>query len=468
MRRVLIVVTGALFFAGCASTSQSLKEVSKRVEYQTGHPFELSKKNNMKTAPDLPATDEKLTADRAVQIAFKSNPALKAKLEELGVSSAEITQASLPRNPSVEASVRYPEHGEGEITEVSVEQNFLSLLLFPMQGRIAGARFRQLEYRLSQEVADFSFEVKKTYYEVQAAEQKLKHREAVYETTEAAAEFARRQREAGNVNELFLQNQIAESLDSKLALAKAKAEVLTERQHLSELLGFPERRSDWKLSGELPYIQASDPALEELKKTALKERVDLLAARNEVGIQKQSVAVSRLGILDDVDVGYQFEKELDGERSDGPQVRAGLPIFDLGQNAARGSRARLKQSEYELEALENQIVSEVTLAHDRLSAARNTAREYSGSIIPARSKVVEEMQKHQNFMLVGLYNLLEAKRAEINAREEYIETLKEYWISRSEIERATGQKLTTGEILKQEVTTQDKNNKHAHHHGGKS
>ena len=384
---------------------------------------------------------EPLTAQSAVEIAFRNNPRLKAKLEGLGVSSAEIARARLPRNPVVSGSIRYPKHGDGENTEISIEQNFLSLLLFPVKSQVAGAQYRQLEYRLSQEVADFTFEVKKAYYAVLAAEQKLTMRQAVFETTEAAAELAKRQREAGNVNEFFLQNEIAVSLESKLAMAQAQTQVKLQRQHLSELLGFPRRRNDWKLSGELPSIQLNDSALEDLSKTAFNDRLDLLAARKEVEIQKKNVFAGRFGILDDVDVGYQRENELDGGRLQGPQIRAGVPIFDLGRNAVLGAGARLRQSEFELAALENQVLSEVTIAHDRLFAARNTAEEYSHSIIPAKSKIVEEMQKHQNYMLIGVYTLLAAKRDEINAREEYIDSLKEYWTSRSELERATGQTL---------------------------
>ena len=366
----------------------------------------------------------------------------------------------------IEGHILYPEHGDGEFTEISVEQNFLSILLFPMKSQVAGAQYRQLEYRLSQELADFAFGVKEAYYSVLAAEQKLKLRQAVLETTDAAAELARRQREAGNVNEFFLQSEIAVFLESKLAAAQAQAEVNLERQHLSDLLGFPERRSDWKLSaGGLPYIQLSDPAVDGLGKTALNDRVDLLAARKEVEIQKKNVFLSGVGILDDVDVGYRREKEFDGERSGGPQIRAGVPIFDLGRNSVLGAGARVRQSEFELDALENQVVSEVALAHDRLLVARNSVEEYNNSIIPAKSKIVEEMQKHQNYMLIGVYALLAAKRDEINAREEYIDSLQEYWASRSELERAVGRVLPLGESMKPASTAKTEKNEHSQHGG---
>ena len=116
-----LVLTAIVFIAasGCASASQSMRDV--------------------KTTTSAPH-EEPLTLESAVQLAFQNNPALKGRIEGLGVSSAEIARARLPRNPVIEGSILYPEHGDGEFTEISVEQNFLSLVLFPMKSQVAGAR----------------------------------------------------------------------------------------------------------------------------------------------------------------------------------------------------------------------------------------------------------------------------------------------------------------------------------------
>jgi cobalt-zinc-cadmium efflux system outer membrane protein len=41
-------------------------------------------------------------------------------------------------------------------------------------------------------------------------------------------------------------------------------------------------------------------------------------------------------------------------------------------------------------------------------------------------------------MLVGVYDLLQAKRLEIEAEKATIETWKDYWLARVELERALG------------------------------
>jgi cobalt-zinc-cadmium efflux system outer membrane protein len=45
-------------------------------------------------------------------------------------------------------------------------------------------------------------------------------------------------------------------------------------------------------------------------------------------------------------------------------------------------------------------------------------------------------------MLLGVYQLLLAKQAEVNAYREYIEAVRDYWIARSELEHALGGRLT--------------------------
>jgi cobalt-zinc-cadmium efflux system outer membrane protein len=44
-------------------------------------------------------------------------------------------------------------------------------------------------------------------------------------------------------------------------------------------------------------------------------------------------------------------------------------------------------------------------------------------------------------MLLGVYQLLMAKQSEVNTYREYIEAVRDYWIARSELSRATGGKL---------------------------
>jgi cobalt-zinc-cadmium efflux system outer membrane protein len=47
-------------------------------------------------------------------------------------------------------------------------------------------------------------------------------------------------------------------------------------------------------------------------------------------------------------------------------------------------------------------------------------------------------------MLVGTYQLLETRTDQIDARQEYVEALRDYWVARSELELAVGGRLPAG------------------------
>jgi cobalt-zinc-cadmium efflux system outer membrane protein len=47
-------------------------------------------------------------------------------------------------------------------------------------------------------------------------------------------------------------------------------------------------------------------------------------------------------------------------------------------------------------------------------------------------------------MLLGVYQLLQARQSELEAYRDFIEALRDYWIARSDLERAIGARLTPG------------------------
>ena len=44
-------------------------------------------------------------------------------------------------------------------------------------------------------------------------------------------------------------------------------------------------------------------------------------------------------------------------------------------------------------------------------------------------------------MLLGVFQLLQARREQIEGYRSYLETVRDYWITRAELERATGGSL---------------------------
>jgi cobalt-zinc-cadmium efflux system outer membrane protein len=74
-------------------------------------------------------------------------------------------------------------------------------------------------------------------------------------------------------------------------------------------------------------------------------------------------------------------------------------------------------------------------------AARNIAAHYRTAYLPLQEIVVQLTQKEVNYMLAGQFELLAAKQEEYNIYQDYLESLRNYWVARSALKRAVGADL---------------------------
>lgn len=470
---ILAAIIGAGVISGCATVPKSagFREVSQTVEQRMG----LRLHWNQGTSEDALVTErlqallqQELTAEAAVQVALLNNASLQATFEELGIAQADLVQAGLMKNPVFAGHVRFPDKsGEATNTEFSVSQDFMEIFLRPLRKRQSTAQFEQARLRVGNEVLNLAAEVRSAYYTLQGAEHARKMFAEILRAAQASAELAERQHAAGNINDLELANQQAMHQQVELDLTRSQAEVLFARERLNRLLGIQEGPS-WKISDQLPQLPAQEASAQELESLALAQRLDLAAARQEVKALEEALTLVRRGVIPEVNVGVDSERDPDRTRVTGPSFEIPLPLFDQRQAAVARAEAQFRQSQRRLSALETQVRSEVRSAQDRLQIARQLIERYRDTLIPLREKIVAESQKHYNFMLIGVFQLLEAKRDEVNAYREYIEVFRDYWNARAELERAVGGRFpsTEGGAQPAVAPTPLREETLQHHHGG--
>lgn len=449
--------------AGNADIERISKDVTSRIDQSVS-------KSSAKTAGILKGLlGEPLTVDSAVKIALLNNQSLHTVLESWGIAKADFNKTRFPENPVFGASIRFPKEDEPyNNTEFTVEQDFLSLLLFPLKSSFAGAQLHRAELQITKEVLDLAFEVKFAFYEVQGGMTMIAMRQRVLEQAEASQELAKRQFKAGNISDLANANEQSLYNDLKLETLKVEADLKQKKENLNRLLGLGGEEPSWQIKDDLPEIQASDPSLEELLSMGMSKRIDLLIARKNVEVSNYSLPLNRLGVLGHPQVGISTEKDVDGTRVTGPNVKIEVPIYDLGQTELSKAGSQLKEAELKLKTLENDVRSEIKQKRDRLFSMRGLVEEYRGAVIPVREKITAEIQKHYNYMLLGNYDLIRAKQNEILANTEYIDSLKQYWIARSDLEKAISSKLTLGKSVEKNMKTEEPiaDMSQMHHHGG--
>ena len=69
------------------------------------------------------------------------------------------------------------------------------------------------------------------------------------------------------------------------------------------------------------------------------------------------------------------------------------------------------------------------------------ARYYGQVLLPQRVEILDLTLTQHNMMLKGAYDLLLAKQSEVSAERAYVEAWRDYWIARTQLERAVGGRL---------------------------
>lgn len=75
---------------------------------------------------------------------------------------------------------------------------------------------------------------------------------------------------------------------------------------------------------------------------------------------------------------------------------------------------------------------------DAFLTNRERVRFMERVVLPAHESIIEEAQRHNNAMLLGVYELLLDKRAQIEAGKQYVESVRDYWVTRSQLEMTIG------------------------------
>jgi cobalt-zinc-cadmium efflux system outer membrane protein len=376
---------------------------------------------------------DELTADEAVAIAVANSPRLQVELAELGIARADLIDASTIANPVFEFELRVP--GEPyRPYELRLAQSLIDLIQLPRRRAIGRAAFDAAQMRVSSNVLRFAADVRASYFDVIAATQHVAQNRTIAEAARTAAEVAIKQHQAENITDLDLENEQALYEQAKLDLARAERQLLVARESLMRNLGL--RDATFQVPERFPDLPASEQDQQQLEQLAAQQRLDLAIARREVEIAERGVPVARLAALGEAEVDVHYEREPSGEHTIGPGIEVPIPIFNTGRAARTRAEAELLRARHTLRALETEASSQLRAARATLAEARARVEYYRDVILPRRRRIVELTKLEHNAMLVGIFQLLQARQNEAEAQSDFIEAQREYWSARTDLDRA--------------------------------
>lgn len=436
-----------LALAGCANMKpgRGFDDVSTSVSERTGmrvHWDDGSDEDQEARSAVQSLLDQQLTADAAVQIALLNNPDLQATYEDLNLAQADLVQAGLLKNPVFSGEVRFGLDTPGTAVVLDLSEEFLSLLYLPLRKGRAEAAFEAAKLRVTGEVLDLAGQTRTAFYDLQAAEQMREMRAAVLEAMDASYELSKRLRDAGNITQLDLTSERAMFEQSKIDLARAESAAQQQREGLNELMGLWGHQTIWTAALRLPVLPDGGVPAEGLEGRAIERSLDLGVAKRELEVAARAAGIARpLGFLSDLEIGVAAERELEGDWSLGPSFAIPIPLFDQGQATIGSAQARLRQIAQRYAATAVRVRARVRAAHAAVNSRYDQARYYEHVLLPLRQQVVDQTQLQYNAMQVSAFQLLQAKRDQVLAGAEYVQTLRDYWVARSELDQILSGRL---------------------------
>jgi cobalt-zinc-cadmium efflux system outer membrane protein len=388
-----------------------------------------------------------LTVDTAVQIALLNNRSLQATFEEIGLSAADVLEAVTIPNPKFDLALRFPDKPpSGTYLDYGAAIDFLSIIMIPLKKRVAKDQLESAALRVADDTLELVSQVKGAFYSLQASQQLLKRFKLIVDASAASLDLAQRQHEAGNINDLALAQQQASYSRSRLDVAMTEAEIRRNREKLNRLLGLWGADIDWEIAGELPEVPSSDLPISGLEHLAISQRLDLQADYLRVTTQAKNLGLTKsFRLLGALDFGVESERETDTQTRTGPRFAIELPIFNQGQARIARGEAALRQVQDKFEALAIDVRSQIRELRDELTSKRETARFYQDELLPGQRRILNESLMNYNAMEIGNFELFATKAEEARTEREYLEAVRDYWITRAELERAVGGNLRLGQ-----------------------
>jgi len=452
MKPLRLMLPLAASVLGCASVkpTEARRDVAEIVDQRAGLPDVIPEQEDAESRAKVRARVDDLmakplTLDRALQVAMLNNRELRATLEELGVAQADLVDAGLLANPTISGDLVNSTRGNGLGGGLALSQSLLSVFLIPAKRRIAKTRLSQVVVLVGQSALMLARDVRVAYMQAQAAEQTVDLHRARTQAAEVAAELADRQIEAGNINPLDHQLFAAALDHARVELADAQLAATVAREELTRLLGLWGEDVDWTFAAPIADALPPETDLGSLEQQGIRDRLDLSAARIEAESVALALKLRRRGLVPEVNVGVTARNEVGDDLGHewvvGPSLSIEIPIFNPGHADIARIQAYLRQAEHRQQDLAIMVRSEIRVHRAELVAARRKVEYYQQKILPRAESVTELTLQQYNAMQLGTYQLLETRSDQLEAHQEYVEALRDYWIARSELELSVGGRL---------------------------
>jgi cobalt-zinc-cadmium efflux system outer membrane protein len=378
----------------------------------------------------------------ALALALLRNAALAADSYELRAREAALIQAGAIPNPTLSLEVE-DFAGSGELS--GVEQAQTTLLLGQLI-ELGGKRAARIEAAAAErDLAAWGYEVRRidvlagtasAFVDVLAAQERLRF-------ADEALELARSVRRVASLRKREGLASPAEEIRAGVAADVAGV----EREHAEHELETARQKLAGFWSGEAPHFTRAEGALERLPEPPgaedLARGLDaspvLALWQAELTRRRALHASARSQRIPDLTL-FAGPRRLSGPEDTAlvAGVSMPLPLWNRQHGAVAEAEHRVAKLAHERRAVRVLVASELAVARVALVAAVEESKLLRSSVLPGIESAVDVMRRGYERGRFGQLEVLDAERARVAAREQYLRALVEAQRSGREIERLTG------------------------------
>lgn len=374
-----------------------------------------------------------LGVDDAVRIALGYSPAFQVLLAEAAAMSADATQSARLRNP-VFAFERLVRSGGGE-REIEIGQalslSLLDLLLLPARAAQAERRQHAVRLQAATALVRTATSTREAWIRAVAAARLAAHADELRAAAETAAELARRMEAAGSFSRLQRARQQALYADATARQIRARQEAVGAREALIRELGLAPRQAlRLRVPGDLPAMPDAVRDEAAVGQAAFDARLDIRLARAELDGTAHLLGLTRVtSVVDGLHLGLIRNRETGAPVQRGFEIELPLPLFDFGDAARDGARARYLGAFNRSVQAGRAAASELRERYHAYRSAHDLARHYRDEIVPLRRSIADEMVLRYNGMLSSVFDLLVDGQAQLAAQMQAVEAARDFWLA---------------------------------------
>jgi len=430
---VWTLALAAGLLAGCSTSADRYDrtQVSAGLEERSGHRIGPGDGS----LPPGVVLEDGLREDEAVALALWNNAAYQEALAELGLRRADLIQAGMIPNPSLQ--VLFPLGPK----QLEFTARFPLEVLWLRPGRVAIAELdcERVSALLVQGGLDLVRDVRIGFADLRLARSRAEVARDMVAAREQLSQAMEARLRAGDVSELDAAAARVDVLRARADGHRAARDEAAARERLRTLVGLAQDPRTVDFTDGLPEPARPGSDLPFLLQKALAVRPDLRSAELAIDAAVERMSLAEIEFL-------TFTGLADGNGSGkkgfeaGPGVDVPLPIFNQNQGGQSKAEAEFERATRHQRAVRDRIALEVRESHAAVLAAID-ARAAQQEALPILESAVRQAERSEKAGDVPPQAVVESRLRLFDGRLRDAEAAAEIRRANAQLERSVGGRL---------------------------